>query len=124
MLTLIIGPVNLDPVPPRDAVTVEGGGRPVTEKVALDGTLLPLRPGRATSRRLTITAPQGFALLAEQTAALEALAKSGERFTVTVLGYVASGVFEGCLFADRPQFPPTRHPAWRGFQIQIYLPQE
>ncbi|WP_019585216.1 hypothetical protein [Deinococcus apachensis] len=120
---MTFGEIDLDPVPPREAVTFDGGGYTTTERRALDGTIIRQRPGQPASRRLTITAPQGFVIRAEQADALFALAKGGARFTLVLRGYVLNGSYGGCTFEGLPKFPPTGDPKWRGYSIEIYIPQ-
>lgn len=120
---MTFGDLDLDPVPPKEAVTFDGGGYTTAERRALDGSIIRQRPGKPASRRLTISAPQGFAIRAEHADALFALAKRGALFTLTLRGYVLQGVYSGCTFEGLPKFPPTGDPGWRGYAIEIYIPQ-
>lgn len=122
MLQFKIADIDLDLLPPREAVTVSGGGRPITERTALDGSTI-LQRGQPVSRRLTVSAPQGFAIRAEHAAAISALARAGGFFTLTLRGYVLSGVYAGCLFVELPSFPPTADPRFTGYNFTLYLPQ-
>lgn len=114
--------IDLDWVPPREAVTFDGGGYTTTERRALDGTIIRQRPAQPASRRLTINAPEGFVIRAEHADALFTLAKSGKHFTLTLRGYVLQGIYNGCTFEGLPKFPPTGNPAWRSYSIEIYIP--
>ncbi|WP_272977108.1 hypothetical protein [Deinococcus geothermalis] len=122
MYSLIIGGVALDYLPPPDAVQIEGGGRAVSERTTLDGKIIATRPPLPASRRLTITAPQGFAISAADAAAIQAI--GDQPFTVILRGYDPEGTFSGCVFVEPPRFPPTSDPRFRGYAMTIYIPQE
>lgn len=123
ILKFQVGAINFNPVPPRAAVTVSGGGRAVNERLALDGTVIVQRAAKPASRRLAVQGPDGYALLATQTALLEALAGAGTRFTLSLRGYELEGDFSGCFFEDPPSFPPFRSPLYKRFSFTIYIPQ-
>lgn len=120
-LQMSIGDIDLDLLPPREAVTFSGGGRPITERTALDGSTI-IQRGRPVSRRLTVTAPQGFAIRTEHADAIYALARAGAIFTLTLKGYVLNGVYRGCMFVDLPSFPPTADPRFKSYSFTLYIP--
>lgn len=122
MLSIVIGGINLLYLPPTEAVTSTGGGRALTERTTLTGQVIATRAPLPASRRLTVTAPQGFAISAADAEAIRALGDAP--FTVTLTGYEPSGTFSGCVFEEPPRFPPTSHPDYRGYALQIYIPQE
>ncbi|WP_245745159.1 hypothetical protein [Deinococcus reticulitermitis] len=121
MLRLIIGGVDLAFLPPPEAVSVDGGGRPVSERVTLDGRIVATRSPLPASRRLTVIAPEGFAISAADAEAIRALGDGP--FSVTLIGYEPGGTFGGCTFEAPPRFPLTRDPRYRGYELAIYLPQ-
>ncbi|WP_104990858.1 hypothetical protein [Deinococcus sp. NW-56] len=122
MYRMKIGGVDLRYLPAVDGVSLEGGGRPVAERVALDGRIIATRPPLPTSRRLTITAPEGFVISAQDAEAIRALGDGP--FDVTLAGYEPSGTFTGCTFEEPPRFPPTSDPRYRSYAMTIYIPQQ
>lgn len=123
MLKLQLGSIDLSILPPREAVVSSGGGRAISEKVALTGDVVALRPAKNGARRLKIIAPQGYAISSTDADALAALASSGAAFTLTLEGYELSGTFAGCVFEGDARFPVLGVPAWRGYDMNLYLPQ-
>ena len=121
MLSIQIDGINLQFLPPTEAVSGSGGGRPITERTAITGEIIPLRNPLPTSRRLTITAPAGFAISAADAAAIRALGDGP--FSVTLSGYDPSGTFSGCVFEQPPRFPPTFDPRFVGYDLTLYIPQ-
>lgn len=119
-----IGGVAIRPALPTSDVTFEGGGRPVTETVTIDGTILGrLSPKRASSK-LSVQLSGTNGMRRADAEALAALAATGEPFTVTLAGYEVSGTFAGCVFEDMPRFPPIpgSHD-WVQARFTIYIPQ-
>lgn len=124
MLKFQIGNIDLNPLPPLEAVTVSGGGRAATERLALDGTVIVQRTAKPASRRLAVQGPDNYALLTEQTEQIRVLASGGARFTLSLRGYELEGDFTGCFFEDAPRFPRFRDARYRRFSFTIYIPQE
>lgn len=123
MLQFKLGTIDLNPLPPLEAVTVSGGGRAVNERLSLDGTVVVQRAAKPASRRLAVQGPDNYALLAEQTEQIQALANAGTRFTLVLRGYELSGDFTGCFFEEAPRFPPFRDALYKQFSFTIYIPQ-
>lgn len=123
MLQFKLGEIDLNPLPPLEAVSVTGGGRSVTERSALDGTLIVQRARKPSSRRLAVQGPDNYALLADQAEQIRVLAGAGTRFTLSLRGYELAGDFSGCFFEDPPSFPPFRDAHYRRFSFTIYIPQ-
>lgn len=118
---LIIGGVSLRWVPPPDAVTTSGGGRPVNERKTIEGRIIATRSPLPESRRVQVSAPQGYVITAADAAAIQALG-SGP-FPVTFgPGYEAAGSYSA-YFEEPPRFPPTRHPEYVGYDFTLYIPQ-
>lgn len=124
MYRMSIGGVELHFLPAAEGVSVEGGARPVTERVTLDGRVIATRAELPTSRRLTISAPEGYVISAADADALRALEAGGEPFSVTLAGYEPAGTFTGCVFDAPPRFPSTSDPRFRGYDLSIYIPQQ
>lgn len=122
VLQMTLGDTDLDLLPPRAAVTFDGGGRTTSERVALDGTLIRSRPQRPASRRLNVSSPEAYVIRAAHADALLALAESNARFTLTLRGYVLEGVYQGCSFEGRPAFEPSPDPAYRHYRFTLYIP--
>lgn len=121
-LQLALGDIDLDLLPPREAVSFSGGGYPITERTALDGGTIVQRQRYSVSRRLTVAAPEGFAIRAEHADAIYDLARWGTIFTLTIRGYVLNGVYRGCMFEGLPSFPPTSDPRFKSYDFTVYIP--
>ena len=120
--SLTIGGVELAYLPPQAALGLEGGGRPISERVTVDGVIVATRPPLPASRRLTITAPEGFAISATDAESIRALADTS--FSITLTGYEPSGTFSGVTFESPPSFPPTFDPRYRSYSMTLYIPQQ
>jgi hypothetical protein len=121
MLQLRIGTVDLDPVPPRDAVQRSGGGRAIGERVSITKDII-VQVEYLSNRRLQIASPDDtWVIRADQAAQLLALQATATPFSVTLLGYEQSGTFPNCLFEGDAVFPPTVDPLYRRYSFTLYL---
>lgn len=123
MYQFIIGTVDLRGMPPKEAVTVSGGGREISEGVTLEGRVIATRPPRAGALRVQVSAPTTYGLPKPLADALAALAASGEPFTVTLLGYELEGTFTNCLFDGPVRFPPISA-GYSSYTFTLYVPQQ
>lgn len=123
MYELIIGGVSLRWVPPPDAVTTSGGGRPVNERKTIEGRIVATRSPLPESRRVQVSAPQGYVITAADAAAIRALG-SGP-FPVTFgPGYEAAGSYSA-YFEEPPRFRAIpNHPEYVSYEFTLYIPQE
>lgn len=121
MYSMTIGGVSLTFLPAVDGVSGSGGGRPITERITIEGQIVATRAPLPASRRIRVTSPDGYAISRADADAIRSLAGP---FTVSLTGYEPSGVFAGCVFEEPPRFPPSRHPDYVHYDFEIYVPQE
>lgn len=119
---LSIAGVDFSPSVPPEAVKRQGGGRPVTERHAIDGTII-ITKGHTTARRVQISSPgEQYALSAEQTAHLRALEIDRTPFSVTFgPGYEISGTFTQCVFEGDVRLTPFRNREWVAYEFTLIL---
>ena len=123
---IIIGGIPLNPGPPREAVSLAGGGRGVLEVTSITGAIIYTRQSR-TARRVTVASPgPEWVIPAADAASLRALEGSGQPFTVTLgSNFQPSGIFTGCTFDGDVLFDTTDAPdEWANYSFTLYLPQE
>ena len=120
MFSITIGGVPLRFLPAKSGVSGSGGGRPVNERKTITGEIVATRSPLPESRRLIISAPEGYAITRADAEAIRALGTGP--FDVTLTGYEPSGSFGGCVFEELPRFPPITAELV-GYDMTIYIPQ-
>lgn len=121
MYSMNIGGVELSVLPPPSGVTVSGGGRAVSERPTIEGRIVATRSPAPGSKRITVSTPDRHVITAADATAIAALGDGPFSFTLT--GYDGAGSYGGCVFEEPPQFPGVGHPAYRGCNFTVYVPQ-
>lgn len=113
---------SFNPTVPPEAVTREGGGRPLSVLYSITGKIIRTQGARQAIRvRIASPGPE-WVLSADQVATLQALEASGAPFTVTLgPGYEVSGTWGGCLLDGDALFTPKRGGQFTNYDFTILL---